>query len=84
MSSDILAVGKDHPARSRKLPWYQDLLGNKLSPEARKLFEQYSKIPAQEVEAHIYRVVSCFCVMLSYTVFKCTYSLKLSTVLGLL
>ena len=67
MSSDILAVDKDHPARSRKLPWYQASLDNKLSPEARKLFEQYSKIPAQEIETHIYKVVSYFLLMLDYT-----------------
>lgn len=72
-SNDMLAVGKDHPARSRKLPWYQTSLGNKLSPEARKLFEQYSKIPAQEVDAHIYRVVSCSHVMLYHPIFKCAF-----------
>lgn len=73
-SSDLLAVGKDHAARSKKLPWYQASLGNKLSPEARQLFEQYSKIPAQEVEAHVYISVSSFNIRLLHdTVLKCTY-----------
>jgi hypothetical protein len=58
MPTDFLAIGKDHPVRSRSLPWYRNSLGNRLSPEARDLFERYSKIPPKDIESHIYELVS--------------------------
>ena len=35
-----------------QLPWYLNDLEN-LKPEARELFEKYSKVPADQVVAHI-------------------------------
>ena len=45
-------------ARSVSWPWYHHLLTNELTMDARTLFEQYAKIPADDVENHIYRIVS--------------------------
>ena len=43
--------------RDKDLPWYYPEL-KKLGPSARELLENYSKIPAAEVEDHIYKMVS--------------------------
>ncbi len=45
-------------ARSVSWPWYHHTLTTELTVDARALLEQYSKIPADRVETHIYRVVS--------------------------
>ena len=45
-------------ARSVSWPWYHHTLTTELTLDARTLFEQYSKIPPDRVETHIYRVVS--------------------------
>ena len=43
--------------REKDVPWYNPNLGDKLSAPARELLENYSGIPAGEVEAHIYKIV---------------------------
>lgn len=43
--------------RSKDVPWYNSDMGNKLGVSARELLEKYSKIPADEVENHVYSVV---------------------------
>ena len=45
-------------ARSVSWPWYHHTLTTELTADARTLLEQYSKIPPDRVETHIYRVVS--------------------------
>ena len=45
-------------ARSVSWPWYHHVLTNELTQDARTLFEQYAKIPPEEVENHVYRIVS--------------------------
>lgn len=47
--------------RSTKLPWYIESCEDKLTPSMRKLLEEYSHIPADEVVPHIYKVVSTHC-----------------------
>jgi hypothetical protein len=42
--------------RDKNVPWY-DLKPRKLSPAARELLENYSKIPPAEVEDHVYKMV---------------------------
>ncbi|KAL9125353.1 MAG: hypothetical protein Q9217_005434 [Psora testacea] len=43
-------------ARSVSWPWYHHELGQELTPAARTLLEQYSRIDQGEVESHIYRI----------------------------
>ena len=45
-------------ARSVSWPWYHHVLTNELTMEARALFEQYAKLAPEDVENHIYRIVS--------------------------
>lgn len=45
-------------ARSVSWPWYHHVLTNELTLDARTLFEQYAKVSPEEVENHIYRIVS--------------------------
>lgn len=49
---------EEHLARSTKLPWYCPDFEYKLKPPFRKLLEEWSGIPPNDVVAHIYRVVS--------------------------
>jgi len=44
--------------RDKEVPWYNPNIGNKLGTSARELLENYSKIPASEVEDHVYKIVS--------------------------
>jgi hypothetical protein len=44
-------------SRDKDVPWYTDSIGSRLGPSARKLLEEYSHIPADQVESHIYAVV---------------------------
>lgn len=44
-------------ARSVSWPWYHHVLTDELTADARALFEQYAKIPPEDVENHIYRIV---------------------------
>jgi hypothetical protein len=44
-------------AREKDVPWYNPDIGNKLGDSARELLENYSKIPAAEVEDHVYKIV---------------------------
>ena len=47
----------DHVSRSKDVPWFQSKIGSSLTPAGRSLLEEYSGIPASEVEAHIYKTV---------------------------
>ncbi|EPE32083.1 S-adenosyl-L-methionine-dependent methyltransferase [Glarea lozoyensis ATCC 20868] len=52
----ILNLPANHGARSTNLPWYQPSLENKLNERVRRVFEEYSRIPPDEVESHVYEV----------------------------
>lgn len=52
--------------RSKDVPWYSSDMGNKLGDSARELLEKYSKIPADEVESHVYAVVRYYPSITSY------------------
>lgn len=43
---------------NRDAPWYAENIGKKLGKSARKLLENYSKIPADEFEDQILKIVS--------------------------
>ena len=45
-------------ARSVMWPWYHEVLQHELTAEARQLLEKYSKIPPDQIESHIYKIVS--------------------------
>ena len=47
-------------ARSVSWPWYHHTITTELTADARTLLEQYSKIPPDRVEPHIYRIVSFY------------------------
>jgi hypothetical protein len=47
-------------SREKEVPWYNPNLGDKLGDSARALLENYSGIPAGEVEAHVYKIVRLF------------------------
>jgi hypothetical protein len=44
-------------SREKDVPWYTDSIGTRLGPAARKLLEEYSHIPPEQVESHIFAVV---------------------------
>ncbi|KAF7877448.1 hypothetical protein EAF04_001125 [Stromatinia cepivora] len=41
---------------STSKPWYHTTIGKRLGPEARELLENYSHIPPEEVDAHVYKM----------------------------
>ena len=43
--------------REKDVPWYNPHLGKKLGDSVRELLETYSKIPAEDVEDHVYKIV---------------------------
>ena len=43
---------------SKDVPWFQAEIGSSLTEEGRRLLEDYSKIPHDEIEDHIYKIVS--------------------------
>ena len=45
-------------ARSVSWPWYHHTLTNELTLDARTLLHEYSRVPREEIESHVYRVVS--------------------------
>jgi hypothetical protein len=45
-------------AREKGVPWYDPEIGKKLGDSARELLENYSRVPAAEVEDHVYRIVN--------------------------
>lgn len=48
----------NHPevgTRDKDVPWYSEEL--KLGDQARELLENYSRIPADEVETHVRKIV---------------------------
>ena len=50
----VLAAGVP---RSKNWPWYQESIGDKLTPTVRVLLEDYSGIPSEDVESHVYQIV---------------------------
>jgi len=42
--------------RDKDVPWYVEKVGPKLGDAARELLQSYSKVPANEVEDHIYKI----------------------------
>ena len=64
-------------ARSVSWPWYHHTLTTELTVDARTLLEQYSKIPASEVEKHIYRIVSR---QLTTNIASCIDRLRLTSI----
>ena len=55
-------------SRSKNWPWYQEKIGDKLTPAVKKLLQEYSGITLQDVEAHIYKVVCLQCSPISLQV----------------
>ena len=55
--TDIPDAPKKIDNRDKDVPWYNPNLGQKLGDSARELLESYSKIPADDVEDHVYRIV---------------------------
>jgi hypothetical protein len=45
---------------SKENRWYYKDLDDHLTPPSRKLLEDYSSIPAQDVIAHVHRMVCLF------------------------
>ncbi|TGO31421.1 hypothetical protein BHYA_0885g00010 [Botrytis hyacinthi] len=41
---------------STSKPWYHTTIGKRLGPEARELLENYSHIPPEDVDAHVYKM----------------------------
>jgi len=55
--TDIPDALKKIDNRDKGVPWYNPDLGQKLGDSARELLESYSKIPAEDVEDHVYKIV---------------------------
>lgn len=55
--TDVLGAVDKIDARSKEVPWYSDSIGSKLDGPARDLLVNYSKIPADKVEEHVYKIV---------------------------
>ncbi len=51
----------------KTLSWYRVDIGDKLSDQAKKLLEEYSGIPPEEIERHIYAVVRTASTLLNST-----------------
>ncbi|KAK9252145.1 hypothetical protein V1507DRAFT_475290 [Lipomyces tetrasporus] len=60
MSGDPRKLPKDHPVRSRKLPWYTEFAEDKLTPHTRQLFKEYSGIPPDDIDSHFLQIVRVF------------------------
>ncbi len=43
---------------SKENPWYYKDLTSHLAPISRKLLEEYSQIPPEDVDAHVYKLVT--------------------------
>ncbi|KAB8298625.1 hypothetical protein EYC80_000804 [Monilinia laxa] len=48
--------GSQSDKYSTSKPWYHTTIGKRLGPEARELLENYSHIPKDEVDAHVYKM----------------------------
>ena len=55
--TDIPNVLAKIEAREKDVPWYDPEIGKKLGDSTRELLENYSKVPAAEVEDHVYKIV---------------------------
>lgn len=49
---------KTATGRDGNVKWYSEDISQRLQPSARELLEKYSKIPPDEVESHVYTIVS--------------------------
>ena len=47
--------------RSTDWPWYHKEIGKSLTSDARALLENYGHIAPEQVEEHIYKIVSIHC-----------------------
>jgi hypothetical protein len=56
-NTDIRDAQTKIGSRDKDVPWYTDSIGTRLGPATRKLLEEYSHIPAEQVESHIFAVV---------------------------
>ncbi|KAA8569845.1 hypothetical protein EYC84_002188 [Monilinia fructicola] len=54
--SSSSASGSLSDKYSTSKPWYHTTIGKRLGPEARELLENYSHIPKDEVDAHVYKM----------------------------
>ena len=45
-------------ARSVSWPWYHHEIGDELTLEAKQVLEMYSRVLPDQMESHIYRIVS--------------------------
>ena len=54
-ASEVLQSGKSQP--SKDVAWYNPDIQNNIRPEMRDLLLNYSKIPAEDLVAHISKVV---------------------------
>ena len=52
---EVLQSGKSQP--SKEVSWYDSDIQNKIKPEMLELLLKYSKIPAEDLVAHISKVV---------------------------
>lgn len=55
--TDIPGVSRMIGSKDKDVPWYTNSIGSRLGPSARKLLEEYSHVPAEQVEDHIYIIV---------------------------
>jgi hypothetical protein len=54
----LLSTPQEHIIRSRKHPWYNESINGKLDDKIREILKVYSHIPEEDIEPHIYKVVS--------------------------
>ena len=45
-------------APPKDVPWFQANIGSSLTEQGRRLLQQYSNIPDNELNDHVYRIVS--------------------------
>lgn len=57
--SDAQHLANNLALREKTWPWWHESFGEKLTGKARTLIQRCG-IPEDEVDAHVYRVVSCF------------------------
>lgn len=56
--TDTADAPKTITADETNVKWYSPAIGDHLRPATRKLLEEYAKIPSDEVEDLIYKIVS--------------------------
>ena len=43
-------------ARDKGVPWYHPDISNRIGDSIREVFENYGKVPASEVQEHVYKI----------------------------